>query len=104
MWERRQTQRAIPHRDHPSGTAPVIEDDGIVLAETGAIFDYLLAKHGGGTLKPAYGDKDFADYLFWFHFANGTLQPAMASTAASARRGVGSAAAAARMRPTSSSV
>ena len=60
---------------HPSGTAPVIEDDGLVLAETGAIIDYLLAKHGGGGLRPGYGDADFADYLFWFHFANGSFMP-----------------------------
>lgn len=60
---------------HPSQTAPIIEDDGIVLAETGAIVDYLIAKHDGSALKPAYGDPDFVNYLFWFHFANGSMMP-----------------------------
>lgn len=60
---------------HPAQTAPVIKDEGMVLAETGAIFDWLLAKHDGHGLRPAYGDADFADYLFWFHFANGSFMP-----------------------------
>ena len=62
---------------HPQGTAPVIEDDGLVLAESGAIMQYILAKHGGGRLAPGPDDPAFGPYLYWFHFANGTLQPAM---------------------------
>jgi glutathione S-transferase len=62
---------------HPIGAAPVIDDDGVVLAESGAIVDYILAKYGAGRL--VYGPKapEFPDYLYWLHFANGTLQPAM---------------------------
>lgn len=59
---------------HPSGTAPVIEDGGVLLAESGAIVEYLLAKYGGGRLAPGPEQPEFPDYLFWFHFANGTLQ------------------------------
>ena len=62
---------------HPLGTAPVITEDGLVLAESAAIAEYIIAKHGGGRLKPGPGDSTFADFLFWFHFANGGLQPAM---------------------------
>ena len=45
-----------------------------MLAESGAIVDYIIAKYGNGrlTLKPDH--PDFADFLYWFHFANGTLQ------------------------------
>ncbi len=62
---------------HPLGAAPLIEDDGVWLAESGAIVDYILGKYGKGRL--AYGPEapEFAAYLYWLHFANGTLQPAM---------------------------
>ena len=62
---------------HPIGSAPVITDGELVLAESGAIMDYILAKHGGGQLRPGPDDPGFAPYLYWFHFSNGTLQPAM---------------------------
>jgi glutathione S-transferase len=62
---------------HPFGTAPVIEEDGLVLAESGAIVEYLLARHGGGRLIVGPADPAFAEYLFWFHFANGSMLPGM---------------------------
>jgi glutathione S-transferase len=60
---------------HPSGTAPVIEHDGIVLSETGAIVDYLLAKLPDQGLVVKSSEPSFADYLFWLHFANGSFMP-----------------------------
>ncbi|MEQ5843855.1 glutathione S-transferase family protein [Paraburkholderia acidicola] len=60
---------------HPLGTAPIISDGDIVLAESTAIMEYIIAKHGSGGLVPAATDPTFPDYLFWFHFANGSLQP-----------------------------
>lgn len=60
---------------HPFGTAPVIEEDGLVLAESGAIVQYLLARYGGGRLTVQPEDPAFANYLFWFHFANGSMLP-----------------------------
>jgi glutathione S-transferase len=62
---------------HPIGAAPVITEDGLVLAESAAIMEYILARHGGGRLAPGPQPQAFADYLYWFHFTNGTLQPAM---------------------------
>ncbi|HEY8357759.1 MAG TPA: glutathione S-transferase family protein [Ramlibacter sp.] len=62
---------------HPMGAAPVITDGDLVLAESGAIVQYLLATHGGGRLAPDAAHPDFAQYLYWFHFANGNLQPHM---------------------------
>jgi glutathione S-transferase len=62
---------------HPLGSAPVITDGKLVLAESGAIMDYIMATHGNGRLSIAAGEPQFADYLYWFHFVNGTLQPAM---------------------------
>ncbi|MEK9968308.1 MAG: glutathione S-transferase family protein [Ferrovibrio sp.] len=66
---------------HPMGIAPVIQDDGLVLAESGAVVEYIIARYGtaqnGGTKLVVTKDQpNFADYLYWFHFANGTLQPA----------------------------
>jgi glutathione S-transferase len=58
---------------HPYGTAPVITDGTVTLAESGAIVDYLTVKYGGGRLTVAPNSPDFADYLFWFHFANGSM-------------------------------
>jgi glutathione S-transferase len=60
---------------HPFGTAPVITDGDLVLAESGAIIEYVIAKHGGGRLAVGPDSPDFADYLFWFHFANGSMMP-----------------------------
>ncbi|CCD94400.1 putative glutathione S-transferase [Bradyrhizobium sp. ORS 375] len=62
---------------HPIGAAPVITDGELVLAESGAVVEYIIAKYGQGRLRPGPNDPDFASYLYWFHFANGTLQAAM---------------------------
>ena len=62
---------------HPMGTAPVINDGDLVLGESGAIVEYILAKYGPGGLARGPADPGFADYLFWLHFANGTLHPSM---------------------------
>ena len=59
------------------GIAPVITDGDLVLGESGAIVEYILAKHGPGGLTRGPADPDFAGYLYWLHFANGTLQPIM---------------------------
>ena len=62
---------------HPIGAAPVITDGDLVLAESAAVVDYIIAKYGNKRLQLASADPDFAHYLYWFHFANGTLQAQM---------------------------
>jgi glutathione S-transferase len=62
---------------HPLGNAPILTEGALVLAESAAIIDYIIAKHGGGRLALGPAHADFADYLYWFHFANGNLQPHM---------------------------
>jgi glutathione S-transferase len=62
---------------HPIGAAPVIQDDGLLLAESAAIVEYIIAKYGDGGLRPGPDHPDFAPYLYWFHFANGNLQPVL---------------------------
>src|SRR5262245_58416915 len=61
---------------HPLGAAPVITDGDLVLAESAAIIEYIVAKHGHGRLVLDADHPDFDQFLYWFHFANGTLQPA----------------------------
>ncbi|HZP45790.1 MAG TPA: glutathione S-transferase family protein [Candidatus Binataceae bacterium] len=61
---------------HPFGTAPVITDGDLVLGESGAIIEYIIARYGGGHLAVKPDSPDFPHYLYWFHFANGSLMPA----------------------------
>ncbi len=61
---------------HPSQTAPVITDGDVVLAESGAIIDYIIGKYGAGRLAVGPQSPNFADYLYWFHYANGSMMPA----------------------------
>ena len=62
---------------HPSQGAPVITDGDVTLAESGAITEYILVKYGKGKLAVGPEEKNYADYLYWLHFANGTLQNAV---------------------------
>lgn len=62
---------------HPLGAAPVIELDGVLLAESAAIVEFILARYGHGRLQHGPDHPGFASYLYWFHFANGNLQPLM---------------------------
>jgi glutathione S-transferase len=60
---------------HPLGRAPIIRDGDLVPAESGAIFEYLLGRHDDGKLVPEPSSPQYADYLFWLHFAEGSLSP-----------------------------
>ncbi|MFN9746462.1 MAG: glutathione S-transferase family protein [Betaproteobacteria bacterium] len=60
---------------HPLGKSPVIDDDGTVVAESGAIVEYLVDTHGGGRLKPPPGTPEARRYTYWLHFAEGSLMP-----------------------------
>lgn len=62
---------------HPAGTAPTIQDGAVTLAESAAVFEYILGKYGNGRLTVAPDAPNYADYLYWFHYAAGTVQPAM---------------------------
>jgi glutathione S-transferase len=59
---------------HPIGTAPVITDGNLVLGESGAIMEYVIAKYGNGRLGRRVGHPEFADYVYWLHFANASFQ------------------------------
>jgi glutathione S-transferase len=59
----------------PTGKLPTIEDGGVVMAESGAIVEYLLERYGQGRLAPPVGTPARAEYLQWLHFAESTLFP-----------------------------
>ncbi len=54
---------------HPLGKSPVIDEDGVVIAESGAIVEYLVDKFAADRLAPARGTSEYAEYLQWIHFA-----------------------------------
>ena len=75
-WFERGPDRFAPEalkKIHPLGRAPVIRDGDTVLAESGAIVEYVIARHAGGRLAVAPSEPDFARYLYWLHYAEGSL-------------------------------
>jgi len=62
---------------HALGKAPIIRDGDTVLAESGAIVEYVVQRHGGGRLAIPAADPGFARYTYWMHFAEGSLMSLM---------------------------
>lgn len=64
---------------HPLGKSPVIvdktDDSRHVIAETGAIIEYLIERHANGRLAPKPGTDDRLRYTYWLHYSEGTLAP-----------------------------
>jgi glutathione S-transferase len=55
---------------HPAGTAPIIADGDLVMAESTAIVEYISQRHGGGKLSVPSSDPNYPHYLFWMQFNN----------------------------------
>ena len=62
---------------HGLGKAPVIRDGDVILAESGAIVEYIVHRHGAGRLALRPDDPAYARYLYWLHFAEGSLMSLM---------------------------
>jgi glutathione S-transferase len=60
---------------HPLGKSPVITEDGVTVAESGAIIEYLLEHHGHGRLAPPAGSDEHRRFTYWLHFAEGSAMP-----------------------------
>ncbi len=60
---------------HPLGKSPVVVDDGVTVAESGAIVEYLVEKYGAGRLIPAPGSPERLRYRYWLHYAEGSAMP-----------------------------
>ncbi len=61
------------YKIHPMGRIPVLEDGDIRIYESGAIVQYLLARHGNGKLMPTVEHSSFPDFLQWIHYAEGSI-------------------------------
>lgn len=57
---------------HPLGKSPVITDGGKMIAESGAIVEYLIDTYGKGRMKPKAGTDDYWRYVEWMHYAEGS--------------------------------
>ncbi|EJL34548.1 glutathione S-transferase [Caulobacter sp. AP07] len=57
---------------HPLGKSPVITDGDKVLAETGAIIEYIIDTYGQGRLIPPAGGAERLRYTYWLHYAEGS--------------------------------
>lgn len=73
----RKTMLAPPEmrRIHPLGKSPIVVDGDITLAESGAILDYFVEKHG--RFAPAEGTADWRRYRYWMHYGEGSAMPPM---------------------------
>ena len=59
---------------HPLGKSPVLSDDDLVMAESGAIVEYLVERYGNGRLIPPDGPQRLR-YRYWMHYAEGSMMP-----------------------------
>ncbi len=70
-----ETQLAPPElmAIHPLGKSPVVTDGDLVLAESGAIIDYLGRTYGNHDWVPRRNSKRYQNYQYWLHYAEGSL-------------------------------
>jgi glutathione S-transferase len=82
VYRRNPTTRLAPEElkaVHPLGKSPVITDDGEVIAESGAIIEYLVESYGQGAraelaqLQPPTGTREHRQCRYWMHYAEGSL-------------------------------
>ena len=60
---------------HPLGKSPVISEGDVTVAESGAIVEYLLERHGQGRLRPPPGTPERLRFTYWLHYAEGSAMP-----------------------------
>jgi glutathione S-transferase len=72
-WYHRGENRLAPPEFtslHPAATAPVIEDDGRILAESVVILEHICHRHAGGRFTVGPSQRNYEDYLDWMQFNN----------------------------------
>ncbi|KAJ6525576.1 glutathione S-transferase like protein [Mycena vulgaris] len=61
---------------YPCGTAPLMEDGTVKFSESSAIMEYIVQKYARTTLLNVLADEPgFADFIYWYHYGIGSLQP-----------------------------
>ncbi len=58
---------------HPLSKAPVIVDGDITLCESSTVMEYIINQDAEKRFRPAFGSKEYYQYLEWSHFAEGSL-------------------------------
>lgn len=61
---------------HPLGKSPLISDNGVIIAESGAIIEHILNHYGKDRLRPESNTPAYAQYLQWLHYAEGSAMSA----------------------------
>jgi len=76
-YRRDKNMRADPalKQVHPLGKSPVVVTNGMALAESAAILEYLVDL-GEGPLQPQT-PQERQNVRYWLHFAEGTLMPTL---------------------------
>lgn len=77
LYKRLSSLAAPPElkRVHPLGKAPILEDAGRTIAESAVILEYLQTKFDTTQLFKPQQDDDAFQYLYWMHYAEGSLMP-----------------------------
>ncbi|MFC3052617.1 glutathione S-transferase family protein [Kordiimonas pumila] len=57
---------------HPLGKSPVMEDGNVIIAESGAIIDYLIRTYGNGNFAPDTSSAEYNSYVEWLHYGEGS--------------------------------
>jgi glutathione S-transferase len=60
---------------HPLGKSPVIQDGDTIVAESGAIIEYLVGRYGNGSLAPQPDTPERLRYTYFLHYAEGSAMP-----------------------------
>ncbi|MEC8074959.1 MAG: glutathione S-transferase family protein [Pseudomonadota bacterium] len=60
---------------HPLGRVPVLDDGDVRIFESGAIVEYVSARHKNGGLRPSDDAPEFPEFLQWFHYCEGMVMP-----------------------------
>ena len=76
-YQRQPSMQAPPELRaiHPLGKSPVITDGDNVIAESGAILEYLVGRYGDGRLIPPPDTQERLRYTYWLHYAEGSAMP-----------------------------
>lgn len=70
---------------HPLGKAPIITHQGHVVAESGAIIQYIIERIAAGRLAPVAFSEQRLRYDYWLHYAEGSLMPLLVMSLVMAR-------------------
>jgi glutathione S-transferase len=63
---------------HPLGKSPVVVDGEHVLAESGAVLEYLVERYDTAhAFAPSPGTPERLRYRYWMHYAEGSAMPPM---------------------------